>query len=1200
MNSEDTIGLSLVIEASNVEKTVTDTLNITIGDDIPSAEDASVTLDVAVEPVNLVFTLDISGSMGSSVGSTGKDRLEIAIESIENLVSEYESLGNNVLVQVNTFNASATGTGEWMTSSELSTYLNNLSHSGLTNYEDALEETENNYSLSPNGGETYVYFISDGTPTTEINDGSNEDNGYLDGMREDNWNSFVNDASNEITEVFAIGIGTSVSTTYLSKISSTVELVDDPSDLSATLQSTIVIKTGSLDFDFGADGEADGTDSKLDGDKLAFTWGDGDATNSLNEIITTGNNSTISWTLTNGVLLVGTIAGNVVVKIEATDLDTNSPGFKITEFDKTSGIENITIPYTVTDGDGDSATANLSVEIPQNNEPETTDDNISTLEDIAYPLTINDFGTYTDAEGNSLTSVKIVTLPLNGELLLDGTTVTEGTTISISDIQNGKLIFDPTSNTDEDSSFTFQVSDGEDWSDTHTTSIEVIAVADVPTASIDVTKITINLIDDNNATNTTDGFVISAYNADGTLSTISTVSGTDHDGFGVSGTTSQTLNRAADSEIAYDTVLGKSEELKVEFDNDVSSVTFSFAWKHGYDLGNGIIGESAVVEFYKDGVLLDTQTYTGGSDTIDGPYTLTANGGESFDEVRFSALADGDDYLIHGLTYEEVGTTIGGNEAQDEEYTVDISAALTDLDGSETLTVVISNVPTGAVLTSDIYTLIDNGDNTWSVEIADAKSITDTLKMTVPSGTDDIDLTITARATETNDNTNGQNYEESTDQDSVVYAYSETNTLEIGSSTTNLLFTLDVSGSMKSSSTDSIGVTSTRFEVAKASIISTINAYAANGETEVNITLFNTGSDNFGWMTTSSALVFLNSLTMNSNGYILLDGNSMDDLTGNRTDYYDALNETMTVDFTGHDADNTVAYFLSDGEPNDNKNKIDEDSDQTIQNWKTYVETNIDKLNVVAISSAADVDPLEVVQVQDGDEVLVVKDVSTLGDVLLSTVTVATSGNVLDNVDFNTDGAGGLVSIKVGSTVYTDSFTDLDTPEGGKLTFDITDGSYTYTAKSSDFITDNQEVFEVIATDSDGDTTNFGLTIKIDVEPTTTENIIDLDDTDTIDLSSFIANNAITSVDGVDMTNGNINNLNIDLDDIVDLDDSDSELKIFGDSGDKVTLEGGDSNWTNTGKTEIDGDIFNVYEGSNGASNIKVLIDDDVSIEPDL
>ncbi len=49
-----------------------------------------------------------------------------------------------------------------------------------------------------------------------------------------------------------------------------------------------------------------------------------------------------------------------------------------------------------------------------------------------------------------------------------------------------------------------------------------------------------------------------------------------------------------------------------------------------------------------------------------------------------------------------------------------------------------------------------------------------------------------------------------------------------------------------------------------------------------------------------------------------------------------------------------------------------------------------------------------------------------------------------------------------------------------------------------------------------------------------------------------------------------------------------------------MTLEGGDANWTNSGKTEIDGDIFNVYEGTNGTSNIKVLIDEDVSIEPDL
>ncbi len=116
------------------------------------------------------------------------------------------------------------------------------------------------------------------------------------------------------------------------------------------------------------------------------------------------------------------------------------------------------------------------------------------------------------------------------------------------------------------------------------------------------------------------------------------------------------------------------------------------------------------------------------------------------------------------------------------------------------------------------------------------------------------------------------------------------------------------------------------------------------------------------------------------------------------------------------------------------------------------------------------------------------------------------------------------------------------------------------------------------------------------------ENIIDLDDTDTIDLSSALINHNTVSVDGVDMTDGKVNNLNIDLDDIITLDDESEldELKIFGESGDKVTLEGGASNWTSEGKEEINGETFNVYQGSNGTSNIKVLIDEDVSIEPDL
>ncbi len=103
-------------------------------------------------------------------------------------------------------------------------------------------------------------------------------------------------------------------------------------------------------------------------------------------------------------------------------------------------------------------------------------------------------------------------------------------------------------------------------------------------------------------------------------------------------------------------------------------------------------------------------------------------------------------------------------------------------------------------------------------------------------------------------------------------------------------------------------------------------------------------------------------------------------------------------------------------------------------------------------------------------------------------------------------------------------------------------------------------------------------------------------DNEDIDLSTLIENAAIR-LDG----NGIVDTLDIDLNDIVELDEIPDleELKIFGETGDKVTLEGGSDNWTSEGTTTIDGETFNVYQGTSGSSNIKVLIDEDVSIEPD-
>ncbi|OEJ65993.1 hypothetical protein BEN30_13450 [Magnetovibrio blakemorei] len=83
-------------------------------------------------------------------------------------------------------------------------------------------------------------------------------------------------------------------------------------------------------------------------------------------------------------------------------------------------------------------------------------------------------------------------------------------------------------------------------------------------------------------------------------------------------------------------------------------------------------------------------------------------------------------------------SSIGGDG--DMVYPVEITTALTDTDGSEELSVVVSGVPTGVTLSAGT----DNGDGTWSVATGDLSGLT----MTVPAGTDGFNLSVTSTSTE--------------------------------------------------------------------------------------------------------------------------------------------------------------------------------------------------------------------------------------------------------------------------------------------------------------------------------------------------------------------------------------------------------------------------------------------------------------------
>ncbi|WP_148254906.1 retention module-containing protein [Aidingimonas lacisalsi] len=310
--------------------------------------------------------------------------------------------------------------------------------------------------------------------------------------------------------------------------------------------------------------------------------------------------------------------------------------------------------------------------------------------------------------------------------------------------------------------------------------------------------------------------------------------------------------------------------------------------------------------------------------------------------------------------------------------------------------------------------------------------------------------------------------------------------LEVGDVATDLGLTLDVSGSMD---TNVDGTEKTRFEIAKESLISTIESYQQMGDTNVNLTLFGSNAVNVGWKSASDAVDYIESLELHDgyNSGVYASGSDVGVYIGG-TDYKDAIDETETIDFAGRDADQTIGYFLSDGEPNENEWEVNSDNDQTIQDWKDFIDANVDELNVIGIGSNVSDEYLEHVQVQEGKDPLIVTDESQLEQTLTNTAQVSVSGDVSDNVSGG-DGAISFDSITAYGTTYTvdgsngtTAFPSDGIPLDGQgtLMFDFSTGEYTYSAGATEFEEGlTQKQFSVSASDEDGDSTSFDVNIDV-------------------------------------------------------------------------------------------------------------------------
>ena len=226
-----------------------------------------------------------------------------------------------------------------------------------------------------------------------------------------------------------------------------------------------------------------------------------------------------------------------------------------------------------------SATRSLQIAVKGTNKSSTTpvvtnaaptasDGTVTTNEDTDHTFTTANFSFADTDTGDTLSSVKIVTLPATGKgtLTLDGTAIASTAlpqTVTKADIDADKLKYSPPANANGTgyASFTFKVNDGTDDSATaNTMTIDVTAVNDVATGAPTITG-TVQV--GQTLTASTTGIM----DADGLTSVTYT-----YQWIRVTGTTDANISGATSSTytlVAADQ--GKTIKVKVSFTDDASN-----------------------------------------------------------------------------------------------------------------------------------------------------------------------------------------------------------------------------------------------------------------------------------------------------------------------------------------------------------------------------------------------------------------------------------------------------------------------------------------------------------------------------------------------------------------------------------------------------------------------------------------------------
>ncbi|WP_340151096.1 Calx-beta domain-containing protein [uncultured Sneathiella sp.] len=277
----------------------------------------------------------------------------------------------------------------------------------------------------------------------------------------------------------------------------------------------------------------------------------------------------------------------------------------------------------------------------------------------------------------------------------------------------------------------------------------------------------------------------------------------------------------------------------------------------------------------------------------------------------------------------------------------------------------------------------------------------------------------------------------------------------------NLVFVLDTSGSMNLAVPGSL---QTRIQVLREAVSNVLSEYnQVSSNLNISIIAF----------AAASSLVFQGDSVAAAQDFI---NNPVNLIPNGSTNYAAAIEESRSALeshlsnplLSGHTSN---VYFISDGEPSVTLEVPTAGGNE----WQQFVDSN--DIEVVAVGLGNGISTIELAKVENaGDAPTVVVDPGDLETVLVDTVPVVETDNVVSSGSVDSLGAdGGTLT----SLIYNGFEYDIpqngdplivETILGGMLSIDA-EGNYTYTAPSQ-ADPGEMESFEYVLTDGDNDTSS--------------------------------------------------------------------------------------------------------------------------------